>query len=653
MEPSTLRTPDHRTPVLLHVTTVPQSLGFLRQQVRYMRSKGLDVHVLSSPGESLERFAAEQQVVAHAVSMSRRITPWRDLVALWRLVRVLRRVRPHIVHGHTPKGGLLAMIAAWWCGVPVRIYHIHGLPLMTAAGLWRRLLRWTEKTACFFARGVLCVSTSVREVAIAERLCPEDKIRVLLNGSIDGVDAGRFDRTQLPAATRMRIREEQNIPPDAIVLGFVGRIVRDKGFVELAEAWRRLREERPDIHLLLVGAAEPQDPIPADVEVSLRDDPRVHRAGVVRDMPRLYAAMDVVVLPTYREGFPVVPLEAAAMELPVVATRIPGCVDAIEEGVTGTLVPPRDVSALSEALRRYLHNPALRSRHGREGRQRVVRDFRPAEMSRAVFEEYDRLLGSAAVSAAPCGRDAHAPRSIFYRRHGKRLLDLALTLPALVLLAPLVLAIAVLVRLTLGAPVLFRQRRSGRHGEPFTIIKFRTMIEARDSSGRRGPDVQRLTRLGRFLRATSLDELPELYNVLTGEMSLVGPRPLIVRYLPWYTPRERRRFDVLPGITGWAQINGRNTLNWDDRLALDVGYVESCRLGLDLKILFVTIWKVLRRTDVHVDSARVLRSLDEERCCRDAEIADLSRTPVPSSDDGRTRNLHDGAASPAEDRSGV
>ncbi len=473
----------------MHVATVPQSLNFLRAQIGHVRQRDFEVHVIASPGGSLVRFAAEQQVAAHAVPMPRRITPLRDLWTVGRLWRLFRRLRPDIVHGHTPKGGLLAMIAARLSGVPVRLYHIHGLPLMTAMGPRRRLLRWTEKIACTFAGQVLCVSPSVRAAAIAEGLCPADKVRVLLNGSIDGVDADKFDPERLPPQTRPQVRQQYGIPEQAIVIGFVGRIVRDKGLIELMQAWQTIRADFADAHLLVVGEAEPQDPLPPETEARLRQDPRVHLAGVVRDMPPMYAAMDFIVLPTYREGFPVVPLEAAAMGLPVIATRIPGCIDAIEDGVTGTLVPPRDAEALAEAMRGYLLDAERRRQQGRNGRRRVLRDFRPEEMAESVYGEYQRLLRQRGASGAT-----------FYRRRGKRLLDLALTVPALIVLSPLLLVLTVLVRLTLGAPVFFRQRRSGRNGETFTILKFRTMREQRDAAGARLPDSRRLTRLGRFLR---------------------------------------------------------------------------------------------------------------------------------------------------------
>jgi sugar transferase EpsL len=185
-----------------------------------------------------------------------------------------------------------------------------------------------------------------------------------------------------------------------------------------------------------------------------------------------------------------------------------------------------------------------------------------------------------------------------YRQGGKRLLDLSLTFPALILLSPALLLVAILVRLRLGSPVLFRQVRPGLHGTPFTLLKFRTMADAFDAEGDLLPDAERLTPCGRFLRRTSLDELPELINVLRGEMSLVGPRPLLMAYLGRYTPDQMRRHEVKPGLTGWAQVNGRNILNWEQKFILDVWYVDHLSLWLDLKIIGLTVWKVVTREGI-------------------------------------------------------
>jgi glycosyltransferase involved in cell wall biosynthesis len=382
-----------KTIKLLHITTVPDSLYFLTNQVGYMKSREFEVQALSSPGELLDRFAAQENITVHAIEMPRRITPIQDIRAIVRLWQCIRQIQPQIVHAHTPKGGLLGTIAAFLARVPVRVYHIHGLPLMTAKGYKRLLLGWSEKLSCLLANQVFCVSHSIREVVVSQKLCPATKVKVLLRGSINGVDAvNRFNKANVSETNRQELCSQYGIPLDALVVGFVGRIVRDKGIAELVSAWKTLCKEFPKLHLLMVGEFEPQDPVSPEVKHSLNHDSRIHMTGMTWNTPQLYAAMDVLVLPTYREGFPVVPLEAAAMQLPIVATRIPGCIDAVQDGVTGTLVPPRNAEALVEAIRAYLQNPELRVQHGQAGRDRVLRDFRQEAIWEALYQEYIRLL---------------------------------------------------------------------------------------------------------------------------------------------------------------------------------------------------------------------------------------------------------------------
>ncbi len=180
----------------------------------------------------------------------------------------------------------------------------------------------------------------------------------------------------------------------------------------------------------------------------------------------------------------------------------------------------------------------------------------------------------------------------------KRIIDILGASVGLLLFSPVLAIVAYRIRREMGSPVLFRQTRPGRHGKPFQMIKFRTMRDAIDADGRPLPDAERLTKLGRFLRASSIDELPELWNVLKGEMSLVGPRPLLMEYLPLYSPEQARRHEVRPGVTGWAQVNGRNAISWDEKFALDVWYVENRSLWLDMKIIWLTLGKVIKRDGI-------------------------------------------------------
>lgn len=195
----------------------------------------------------------------------------------------------------------------------------------------------------------------------------------------------------------------------------------------------------------------------------------------------------------------------------------------------------------------------------------------------------------------------------------KRTFDILLAGVALILLSPILLFITALVRITLGAPVFFRQKRPGHLGVPFYILKFRTMIEAKDSAGRSLDDCQRITRFGRFLRSTSLDELPELLNVLWGDMSLVGPRPLLMEYLPLYSKDQARRHEVRPGITGWAQVNGRNAISWEEKFALDLWYVDHQSFRLDIRILGKTLGKVFKREGINQDGEATMSKFNGSR----------------------------------------
>lgn len=200
-----------------------------------------------------------------------------------------------------------------------------------------------------------------------------------------------------------------------------------------------------------------------------------------------------------------------------------------------------------------------------------------------------------------------------YAKYIKRMLDFFLSFLAVLILSPLLLILCILVRVKLGSPVLFRQERPGRYGKIFTLCKFRTMTQKRDSSGELLPDEERLTRFGRFLRSTSLDELPELLNILRGDMSLVGPRPLLVCYLPWYSEEEKHRHDMRPGLTGLAQVNGRNALVWEERFAYDLEYVRHCSFLMDVKILMKTVGKVLKRSGILSGAEQTLENFDVYR----------------------------------------
>ncbi len=378
---------------VVHVLTVPDSLVFLDGQVAFMREHGWRLSVITSPGEALEAFGKRHDVPVYAIAMPRRMSPLQDARSLADLARLIARLRPDLVHSHTPKGGLLGTIAATIARVQARIYHMRGLPMMTMHGTQRHIMTATERTSCGLATRVLANSHSLRQFAIEQRLCRPSKIQVLGSGSGNGVDSsGRFDPSRIGDEDRRAFRRRLGIPDAAPVLGYLGRLVRDKGVAELALAWQAVRETQADAHLVIGGVFEERDALSPRTREALESDPRIHLMGFVTDTPIFYRAIDVLVLPTYREGFPNVLLEASAMRVPIVATRVTGCVDAVVDGETGTLVPPRDSVSLASAIARYLESPELRREHGDAGRDRIDREFRRDRLWHALLGVYDELV---------------------------------------------------------------------------------------------------------------------------------------------------------------------------------------------------------------------------------------------------------------------
>lgn len=566
---------------ILFAVTSSVSLGFLRGQVELLAKRKWRTGVSAAPAtaDQLNDFAAEQRAAALPVPMKREIDLKADIGALVTMYRTLRHFQPTITNVGTPKAGLIGGLAATAARVPIRIYTLHGLRMETVQGNKGRLLRVTERVAMACAHRVVCVSPSLRERVHELGLAPAHKTVVLGAGSSNGVREPRPTDPSVTVGHRDRLGLKEGQP----VIGFVGRFTRDKGMAELIEAFTRVQKNLPEAALLLIGDYEGGDPVTAEVRDRIEQSPGVVRTGFVPDVYPYYPLMNILALPTYREGLGMVSLEAAIHGVPSIVTNTTGARDAVQDGLTGWLVPVGDPAALAAALTAALTDPAEARRRGEAGRQWVLEHFNPEQVQGRWAAYYEELLRW---------------RELGGQNPEKRLLDILLAGSALIALSGPLLVLSLLVRSRLGRPVLFKQVRPGLGGQPFTMYKFRTMTDERGEDGELLPDALRLTPFGKFLRSTSLDELPELWNVLRGDMSLIGPRPLLMSYLPLYNERQYRRHEVRPGITGWAQVNGRNTLSWDEKFEHDVWYVENRNLWIDLRILLITIQKVVKRDGI-------------------------------------------------------
>lgn len=377
--------------ILIGVTSA-QTCLIMKGRLRALKDAGFDVTLVSAPGEHLDRIGRLEGVRVRAIPMKRQISLIRDLFSFLHLWRVLKVHKPAVVEFSTPKAGLLGLLAAWIARVPRRIYLLRGLKCETASGLKRVVLRKAEKASARFAHAVLCTSESVRQAAISMDIAPSGKLAVLGRGSSVGVDIKLFSPGQ------SSIREKFCIPASARIIGFVGRLTCDKGIPELLACFEAILLCDPSVVLLLVGwfdAAE--DALPQEIRQKILSHPRIVSTGFVHDTVPFYRAMEVLVLPTRREGFPNTILEASAVGVPVVATTATGARDAVLHGVTGLLVAPGDVNQMCESVLRLLENRSLRRDMGIAGRNWVSQHFASekvlavnAQFFKSQLEPHDR-----------------------------------------------------------------------------------------------------------------------------------------------------------------------------------------------------------------------------------------------------------------------
>lgn len=374
---------------IVRITTVPLSLEkLLEGQLTFMNNY-YEVIAVSADKERLEKFGKENEVKTFWVNMTRSITPISDLRAVFKLYRFFKKEKPLLVHTHTPKAGIVGMMAAKMAGVPLRLHTVAGLPLLESSGLKRQILEKVEATTYRFATAVYPNSAGLRDIILAKKFTHPKKVKVLGKGSSNGIDTHYFDPEKYSEEDKRKFRAELNIPAEDIVFVFVGRLVSDKGINELVAAFERLNRKNKATSLLLVGPFEEElDPLKPSVVKIIEPHPKIYLTGFKVDVRPYLAISDVLAFPSYREGFPNVVMQAGAMNLPSIVTDINGCNELISEGVNGLIIPVKDEQSLFEAMDLVTEDRELRKALAGNSRKEIRKFYERKEFWELLLKEY-------------------------------------------------------------------------------------------------------------------------------------------------------------------------------------------------------------------------------------------------------------------------
>ena len=377
---------------LIRVTTVPISLEkLLEGQLTYMQQY-YDVTAVSSEKERLEEFGETNDVATFYLDLTRKITPIKDLKAVYNLYRFLSKEKPAIVHSHTPKAGIVAMLGAYLAGVPLRLHTVAGLPLMEATGLKRKVLNFVEKLTYRFATNVYPNSKGLFDFIVSERFTVPKKLQIIGKGSSNGIDTSYFDPTLFSEADNLELKKSLKIPSEDFVYIFVGRLVKDKGINELVAAFSKLSEAKKNASLLLVGPFEEDlDPLEHETLQIIESSQKIVSVGFQKDVRPYFAISDSLVFPSYREGFPNVVMQAGAIGLPAIVTNINGCNEIITQNINGLIVPVKDESRLLDAMNEILENESLLSNLKLNARSTITGSYERTEIWSHLLKEYRRL----------------------------------------------------------------------------------------------------------------------------------------------------------------------------------------------------------------------------------------------------------------------
>jgi glycosyltransferase involved in cell wall biosynthesis len=382
-------------PKLIRITTVPESLKtLLKGQLKFMTSRGFDVIGISSGGELLKDVKEEEGIEVHEVEMSRKITPIKDLFALWNLYKYFKHEKPLIVHTHTPKAGTVGMIAAKFANVPIRLHTVAGLPLLEASGLKRKLLNLVEKITYYCATKVYPNSYGLKTIIEENKICAAKKLNVIGMGSSNGIDTAYFNPKLFSNDFKLKLKSKLKINPIDFVFIFVGRLVSDKGINELIKAFDDFQSSNHNCKLLLVGGYESElDPLKKNTIKIIENNANIISVGFQKDVRPYFAISNCLVFPSYREGFPNVVMQAGAMGLPSIVSDINGCNEIIKDGVNGFIIPVKNEMAIINKMHKLFFDKKVYENLQMTAREIIIKRYEQKVIWEAINKEYKSLMG--------------------------------------------------------------------------------------------------------------------------------------------------------------------------------------------------------------------------------------------------------------------
>ena len=369
------------------ITTIPLSLGFFKGQIQVLKKK-FNVELVSSSGSKLDEICRTEKVIGHPIEMAREISIIKDIFSLLKLIKLFIKTKPNVVHGSTPKAGLLSMFAALLTNVPVRIYYVHGLRYEGSLGLKKKILILMERLSCYFATDIYAVSHGIKELLKADGITKKT-ITLIGNGSVNGIDVDFFSKHHPDV---LDFKKKYQINSSNFVFGFVGRLTKDKGIHELIDAFVKVNKIYSNSRLLLVGEFEIGDPIVEEIKIEIKTNKNIIHVGFQKDVRSFMMMMNVFVFPSYREGFGVSLMESAAMDVPAISSNITGCNEIIKNGYNGILIPSKSVFELYNAMKKMISDINLSARMSKVCRVYVVDKYEQKKLWDKTLVSYCKII---------------------------------------------------------------------------------------------------------------------------------------------------------------------------------------------------------------------------------------------------------------------